>query len=149
MFDLISALELAVSAAIVAFGAALLFGRGPREQAWIASGMGAWFLLVVAAGATRTLYFDGGLGVEGLAAAVVLPIAGLTVLLLGTRAGRARVLAASLPGMAAIQTVRVLGVSFVLLHVLGRLPAPFAPTRPMTPSPISTVSPSSAMTPPG
>ena len=126
-FDLLSAIELSASAAIVLAGLALNFGRGPREQLAIAAGLAAWFVAVVVAGATGVLSYDRGLGVPALAVTIVLPVLLLSWLALGNAAGRARVAAASLPAMVCLQAVRVLGISFILLHAAGRLPAPFAP----------------------
>lgn len=127
MFDLISAIELTASAAVVSIGLALIFGATLGQRMAIAAAMAAWFVAVIVAGATRALYYDGGLGVPGLAVAIALPVIVLSAFALGTRTGRERVAVASMPALVALQGVRVLGVTFVLLHAAGRLPAPFAP----------------------
>lgn len=127
MFDVISALELAASAAVVVGAFSLLFGRTTAERLTVAGLMAAWFAVVVAAGATGLLHYERGLGVPGLAAAVVGPILLFSALGFGTRTGRALIDAAPLELLIGVQAVRVLGVSFVLLHAAGRLPAPFAP----------------------
>jgi hypothetical protein len=127
MFDLLFAIELTASAAIVVGGMALMFGRSTRERVLIAATLSAWFASVVAAGATGALNWQRGLGVPGLGVAVLLPIAVLGVIGLGTPWGRRRIREAPLPGLVGLQAVRVLGVSFVLLYAAHRLPAPFAP----------------------
>ncbi|MEO8525746.1 MAG: hypothetical protein ABI460_13565 [Caldimonas sp.] len=128
MLDLISAIVLTAVAAIVAVVVVLTFGATRRERIGLAVGLATWLLAVVAAGATRLLYYDGGLGVPGLAIAIVLPIALLCAVAFGTRRGRERVAVAPLSALVGVQAVRVVGVFFVLLHAAGRLPAPFAPT---------------------
>lgn len=126
-FDLLSMAELSLSAAVVVSGFAVLFGRSRREQIVIGMVMALWFASVLAAGATYLLYDDGGPGVPGLAVAVVLPIVLMSWAGFGSVWGRERLRSAPLPGLAGIQAVRILGVSFVLLYAAGRLPAPFAP----------------------
>jgi len=127
LFDLLSAIELTASAAVVVATLAWLFGATPRERILIGAGLTAWFAGVLWLGATGALQDGEGAGVLGLGAAVVLPVLVLTILSLGTEFGRARIAAAPLSTLVAVQAVRVLGVSFVLLHAAGRLPAPFAP----------------------
>src|ERR1700712_2616409 len=127
MFDLLSTAELTASAAIVVATLTFQFGTSARERTLIAVGLTAWFATVLWLGATESLHYSHGLGVPGLAAAIALPVVVLSPILLGTREGRRRVAAVSLPALIGVQAVRVLGVSFVLLHASGRLPAPFAP----------------------
>ena len=127
MLDLLSTVELTASAAIVAATLSFVFGQTPRERGAILLALTAWFVTVLWLGATDALHYARGIGTPGLAVAVVLPVVILTALALGTREGRARVVAAPLPALIAVQAVRVLGVSFVLLYQAERLPAPFAP----------------------
>lgn len=127
-FDLLSMSELTASAAIVVLGFAWLFGKTPGERLSIAALFCLWFVFILWAGASRLLYYDGPIGVPGLGLVVVLPIALLSLVGFGTAWGRARIRDASMPGMIAIHTVRLLGVSFILLQTAGRLPAPFAPS---------------------
>ncbi len=127
MIDLVAALELAVSASIVVSTLAIVFGHGGRDRGVIVAAFAAWFVAVVAAGATGLMQPE-RLGVPALAAAIVGSLAVLLALTLGTRAGRERLLAASVPALVALHVVRLLGVSFVILHAQGRLSAPFAPS---------------------
>jgi hypothetical protein len=126
-FDMISAIELTLSAGIVLTTLALGLAETSRARtAFILAG-GAWFLLVVVLGATAALSAQGGLGVAGLGVAVLLPIVTLSAaagLVPAFRRALDRVPLALLIG---VNAVRVLGVSFVLLYAADRLPAPFAP----------------------
>lgn len=127
MFDILSMAELTASMTIVIVGFTLLFGRTLSGRITIATVLSAWFCGVLAIGATDAFDFANGLGVAGLGAAVGLPIVALSIFGLGTAKGRAAIAAAPMAGLVGVQTVRVLGISFVLLHAMGRLPAPFAP----------------------
>ena len=127
MFDLVSMAELTASAVLVITVYAGAFGRSWRERSAIGLAFALWFVLVLRLGANDALHYERGIGVPGLGLAVLLPILILTGLTFATRTGRARLAAAPLPALIAAQGVRVLGVSFVLLHAAGRLPAPFAP----------------------
>src|SRR6185312_16789652 len=68
-----------------------------------------------------------GIGTPGLGLAVVIPIAVLSAVVLGTASGRDRVRRVPLAALVGIHSLRVLGLSFVLLYAAKRLPAPFAP----------------------
>jgi hypothetical protein len=124
MFDLLSTAELTASAAIVVFflSSALSATRWGRDLT--AAALTSWFCLVLAAGATGALAYPKGMGV-GLA--VVIPIAVLGLLVLGTTRGRESVKRVPLAALVGIHSVRVLGLTFVLLYAAKRLPAPFAP----------------------
>jgi hypothetical protein len=126
MFDLISMAELSASMTVVIVGFTVLFGRTLKGRIVVATVLAAWFCGVLAVGATGLLQPD-RIGVPGLGAAVALPVVLLTLFGLGTAKGRAAIRNAPLAGLVGVQAVRVLGVSFVILHALGRLPAPFAP----------------------
>ncbi len=127
MFDLLSMAELTASMTVVVVGFTLMFARSLKHRIAIAAAMSLWFCVVLVCGATGALDYDRGLGLAGLGLAVAGPIAILSLIGLGTPQGRAAILGAPLAGLVGIQSVRVLGVSFVLLHAMGRLPAPFAP----------------------
>jgi hypothetical protein len=60
-FDLLSMAELTLSAAVVIFGFAVLFGRSHPERAAIGAAMTLWFVCILGAGATYLLYYEGGL----------------------------------------------------------------------------------------
>jgi hypothetical protein len=63
--DLISAIELTASAAIVVATLASAFGRDAAARIRIAAWLGAWFVLVVILGATRALHYEHGIGTPG------------------------------------------------------------------------------------
>jgi hypothetical protein len=126
-FDLLSAIELTASAAIVVAALTSAFGKDRAGRIRIAAWLGAWFALVVILGATRALHYEHGIGTAGLGLAVVLPIVVLCLVVSRLESLREAFRRVSLPLLISVQTVRVLGVSFVLLYAGGRLPAPFAP----------------------
>ena len=127
MFDLLATATLSGAAAWVIAAYSVALGASTRERFLIAAGMTIWLAAVLWLGAAQVLSSITWLGLPGLAWVVALPIVVLSTLLLGTREGRRRVMEASLPVMIGVQSVRVLGIWFVLLHAAGRLPAPFAP----------------------
>jgi hypothetical protein len=125
--DLLGSIELTASAAIViatlSIGFASNAAMGIRTAIWLSG----WFALVVILAETRALYYQHGLGAPGLGIAVALPI----VVLCAT-VGRAQSLSEGFRRvplwlLVGVHTVRVLGVSFVVLYAAHRLPAPFAP----------------------
>jgi hypothetical protein len=127
MFDLLSTAELTASAAIVVFFLSSILSNTARQRALVAAALVGWFSLVLAAGATGALANPAGIGPAGTGLAVVIPIIVLAVLVLGTARGRELVRRAPLPALVGVHSVRVLGISFVLLYAAKRLPAPFAP----------------------
>ena len=127
MFDLVSTAELTASSAIVVFFLFSALSRTARERAAIAVGLAGWFCLVLAAGATGLLARPIGPGVPGVGIAVLIPVAVLSLLVLGTKGGRERVRSVPLAALVGVHSVRVLGFSFILLYWAKRLPAPFAP----------------------
>ena len=88
----------------------------------------AWFLLVTVLAATDALHYQHGIGILGLGATVVLPIAILFITGLRSAPAQQALLAIPLWLLIGVNSIRVLGVYFVILHAGGRLPAPFAPT---------------------
>jgi hypothetical protein len=127
LFDVLSAIGLTGSAAIVAVVLSWTLAKNVRGRHWVALLAAAWFLTVVAFGVTGALNAQFGAGVAGLAAAVVVPIAALCFVLLVYKPTREAMSDTPLWVLVAVNTLRVLGVSFVLLYSADRLPAPFAP----------------------
>ena len=127
MFDLLSTAELTASSAIVILLLAFTLGHTARARGLVAAGLGAWFSMVLIAGATGAFSDGSGIGVAGVGLAVVLPVALLAVLVLGTAPGRASIRQAPLVALVGVHAVRILGISFILLYAAKRLPAPFAP----------------------
>ncbi len=127
IFDLVGAIELTASSAILITVVALAMAATRDRQALLAAALAAWFVAVVALGASRVLSYDGALGVPGLGLAVILPILVMTTLAFGTTGGRQALAEVPVPTLIGVNVVRVLGVDFLLLHAAGRLPVPFAP----------------------
>ena len=126
-FDLISAIELTASAALLIATLSSAFGRDTAARIRIAAWLAAWFVLVVVLAATRALHYEHGLGTPGLGLAVVLPVVIICLLVARTESLREALHRVPLPLLISVQTVRVLGFSFLSLYAAGRLPAPFAP----------------------
>jgi hypothetical protein len=126
MFDLVSTAELTASAAIVVFFISSMLSSRVRQRVLIAAALTFWFCLVLTAGATGALAHSIG-PVPGVGVAVLIPLALLTLLVLGTTRGREGVRRIPIAALVGVQGLRVLGITFVLLYWAKRLPAPFAP----------------------
>ena len=127
-FDLFSMAELTASAAVLVSLFIATLASGLRQRALIAAGFTAWCCVVLAIGATHLFTPGAGIGVAGLGLGAVIPVVLLTLLTLGTAAGRQQVRRAPLWAMIGVHGVRLLGISFLLLREAHRLPAPFAPS---------------------
>jgi hypothetical protein len=125
--DLIGSVELTASAAIVIAALSIGFGSDATTRLGAAIGLSAWFVLVVVLAATRALYYDGGTGTPGLGVAVALPIVILCILIARVQSLREGFRRVPLWLLVGVHTVRLLGISFVILYATHRLPAPFAP----------------------
>jgi hypothetical protein len=125
--DLIGSIELTASAAIVIAALSIGFGSNPLTRIRIAVGLGIWFVIVVILAATRAFYYEHGLGTPGLGLAVALPIAILCITAARVQSLRDAFQRVPLWLLVGVHTVRLLGVSFIILFAAGRLPAPFAP----------------------
>ena len=127
MFDLLSTAELTASCAIVVFFLSSLLSDTVRQRVWVGAALTAWFCLIVAAGATGALAHPIGPGIPGVGAGVLIPTTLLTLLVLGTARGRGLVRRVPMAALVGVHSVRILGITFVLLYWAKRLPAPFAP----------------------
>src|SRR5690349_19111793 len=125
MFDILCTAALTVGAAIVAGSLASAMAK-KRGRAAVLAALGAWFVVVLAVGATGALSPAGG-GLAGLGFTVALPIVALVGAYFALPSVRNAVAATPLPALIALNAIRVLGVLFVILYLDGRLPAPFAP----------------------
>jgi hypothetical protein len=126
MFYLVATAELTASAAIVVFFISSMLSSRVRQRVLIAAALTFWFCLVLTAGATGALAHSIG-PVPGVGVAVLIPLALLTLLVLGTTRGREGVRRIPIAALVGVQGLRVLGITFVLLYWAKRLPAPFAP----------------------
>ena len=128
MFDILSTIGLTASASLIVAFLAYAMAEGPSGRLTVAGILIAWFVLVLAIGAGGALDPARGLGVPALGLTVVLPVAALVCAFLAFQPIRAALLATPLPALVAVNTVRILGLIFVVLYAAGRLPAPFAPS---------------------
>jgi len=126
-FDLLGSIQLTASAALVAAVLSINLGETTRARRRLALAFAAWFAGVVILAATGALGARGGLGQPGLGVTVLAPMAVLA--LAAMRAGPFRRALETMPlaQLIAVNAIRVLGLNFVLLYAVGRLPAPFAP----------------------
>ena len=125
--DLLSSIELTASAAIVIAALSIGFGFNAGTRIRSAAWLSVWFVLVVILAATRALYYEHGLGTPGLGLAVTLPIAILCITVACVKSLREGFHRVSLSLLVGVHTVRLLGITFIVLYGAGRLPAPFAP----------------------
>jgi hypothetical protein len=127
MFDILSTVELSVSAAIAVTFLSWAMAESARNRITVLVALGAWFVLVLALGATGALG-PAGLGAPGLGLAVVLPVAALVWAYRASPSVQEAITATPLPALIALNAIRLLGFSFIVLYAMGRLPAPFAPS---------------------
>jgi hypothetical protein len=126
-FDLVGAIELTVSAAILIGSLAGGLGHTARTRIGAVAAWAAWFGLIILLAASGAFDARHGIGIGRFGAAVALPVAILA--LAGNRVAGFRSAIAEVPLslLVGLHAVRVLGISFILLYAAGRLPAPFAP----------------------
>ena len=120
-FDLLSTIAITASATVVIATFIALFGSSLTQRISIGAAMTLWFIGVVWVGA------PGPIGTPLLGAAVLIPVAALSVIGFGSSIVRSRLQSAPLPALIALHAIRLLGVLFVLFYAAKRLPAPFAP----------------------
>jgi hypothetical protein len=126
--DLLGSVALTLSASIVVAILAVGLGASARTRAAIVALFGLWFLSVLILAATETLHTPGLAGVAGLGLAIAAPM--LTMIIGAIASDRVRRSLRRIPvsSLIAANTVRVIGVSFLVLHAQGRLTASFALT---------------------
>jgi hypothetical protein len=126
-FDVIGGVELTLSAAIVVASLSVVMGRSAAQRLKYSAALSAWFVMVVILAATRALQYGRGTGAPGVGLAVGVPIALMWFALMRVPSLREELDRAPLAILAEVHAVRILGVSFLVLHASHRLPAPFAP----------------------
>jgi hypothetical protein len=127
MLDILSTAELTISASIAVVFLSLTMAQTAGGRAAVLLALGAWFVLVLALGATGALG-AAGRGAPSLGLTVVLPIAALALAYFALPSVRNAMAATPLPALIALHAIRLLGFSFIILYAEGRLPAPFAPS---------------------
>lgn len=125
--DLLASIELTASAAIAIAVMATGFGKTVGDRARIAGSLAAWYALVTVTASSGMLTYPRGLGTPGLGAAVVVPVIVLVVVVLRSSSLRRALQQIPLAMLVGVNTIRILGVMFLILYAVGRLPAPFAP----------------------
>jgi hypothetical protein len=125
--DLIGAVELTASAAIVIAALSIGFGRSAAARVRIAVSLGLWFVVVVSLAASRALYYERGLGAPGLGFAVVVPVIVLCSIVARIKSLHENFQRVPIWLLVGVHVVRILGISFIVLYGSHRLPAPFAP----------------------
>lgn len=126
ILDTLSSIELTVSAAVVIVVATVALGRTPRSRVSIAAVLTGWFVVVTGMGAAGTLTYSHGTGIPGLGLSIVLPVIVLCLAVAFSSALKRALLEVPIWLLVSVHLVRLLGVSFLLLHADGRLAAPFA-----------------------
>lgn len=127
VFEILSTVALTVSASIVVGFLSVTLTRATGSRFAVCAALGAWFVLILAFGATAALGPAGG-GAPSLGLAVVLPVAALASAYFALPSVRNAMATTPLPALIAVHAIRVLGVIFLVLYANGRLPAPFAPS---------------------
>jgi hypothetical protein len=127
MLDILSTAELTLSASIAVCFLSLAMAQTARGRATVLLALGAWFVLVLAIGATGALSPAGG-GAPALGLTVMLPIAALVGAYFALPPIRDAMAATPLPALIGLHAIRLLGYTFIVLYAEGRLPAPFAPS---------------------
>jgi len=125
-YDVIGAVELTMSGAILVATLSILAGHDIAHRLRYAAILTGWFV-IVAILATTGVLGNGGVGAPGLGVTVAAPIALMCISMMYVPSLRLALDRADLSILAGVHVVRVLGVSFLILWSSHRLPAPFAP----------------------
>lgn len=131
--DLIGAILLGFNSAIVIGTLALGLGSTLGGRLRTAALLAAWLGIVIALGATGALHPEDAdpqnvrlAATAKLGIAVGLPIALMVAAVLSIRSLKERVLSLPMTTLVGLNSIRVLGVLFLLLSAAGQLAAPFA-----------------------
>lgn len=126
-FDLLASIEITVCAAIAISTLSIGFGETGLARVRIAGELSAWFAMVTVMASTGVLTYPHGLGTPGLGVAVVAPVIVLVGGVLVSPSLRHALRSIPLSALIGVNAIRILGVTFLVLYGLGRLPFPFAP----------------------
>jgi hypothetical protein len=122
--DLFIAVTLTAFAAAAVAALCIALPATATHRIWFAVGLSAWFFTAVVLGVTGSVG-PGGLGTVGVGIAVTLPLLAIGCIALRWPPLRAALVGIPVPILIGTNSVRVLGVLFVVLHVQGRLPSLF------------------------
>jgi hypothetical protein len=125
MLDIIASVTLTTLAFLIP---AVLIAASPLQAAArgrLAAGLLAWFVLLIALGATGLFAVTNG-GTPAVGAAVVLPVIVGLIAARYSAAVRAFIAEVPLAWLAAIHVGRLFAIFFLMLYAVGRLPQTFA-----------------------
>ncbi len=125
--DLLGGIELTASASIVVAILAGGLAESARARAAIVVGFAVWFSVVTALAAAGTFHAASSLGAPGLGLTIAVPLLAAALAAATSDGVRRALKRIPMWSLVAANSVRVLGISFVVLYAIGRLPAPFAP----------------------
>lgn len=124
--DIIASIVLTIVSGIAVATLSISFGESSASRVKVAIGLVAWFGVVSVLGATKALHYPEGLGAPGLGISILIPIIVLVYGTLRIPNLRRRLDAIPLQTLIALNGLRTLGIFFLILYVMGRLPSPFA-----------------------
>ena len=134
LLDLIGAIEVGFSSAIVIGTLALGIGATLGQRLGIAAALAAWLAVVLLLGATGALHALPTDSAEVRAVALArfgiagsLPLLAMVAGVLAIRPLREGLINMPIATLVGVNAIRVVGVLFIILYGAGRLPAPFAP----------------------
>lgn len=134
LLDLIGAVVLGLNSAIVIGALALGLGSTLGGRLRTAAVLVTWLGVVILLGATGVLHSEPTVpqaeqtaAIARFGVSVALPIIAIVAAVLSSRSLKERVLSLPLTTLVGINSIRVLGVLFLILYAAGRLPSPFAP----------------------
>jgi len=124
--DLITAIELTASAAIVIASSAFFIGQTPRIRFSVTAALVLWFAWVTGLAASSFFRPDNPFGLPVLGLSVAVPVLVLCLAVSRIHVLKQALRNAPIAPMVAMNIVRVLGVSFLLLKAQGRVAPTFA-----------------------
>jgi hypothetical protein len=105
-------------------------GRNTGQSVRLSILLAAWFGAVAMLALSQMLAPSGAsvLRPLGLGLTVLVPVVAFGAVLIGSPSWQTALLSMPLAALIGVNTLRMLGAFFLILHGAGRLPAPFAPT---------------------
>ena len=125
--DLLSMAAISISAFVVVTAMANLLGSSQQQRIIIGVALGIWFAGVAVVGATGIIVGGGPIRTAGLGILVLVPILVLSAVAFLSDRQMKRIKEVEMLPLISVQVLRILGIIFVLLFAVNRLPGPFAP----------------------
>lgn len=133
LLDLIGAIALGIGSAIAVGALALGLGSTLGGRLRTAAVLGTWLGVVILLGATGVLHAEPTApqaeqtaAIARFGVSVALPVIAIVAAVLSIRSLKERILSLPLTTLVGVNSIRVLGVFFLILYAVGRLPSPFA-----------------------